>query len=47
MPLLIFLEVSVSNDDKLKRAIEINTIVGVISILVTLVGIVITIAAIV
>jgi hypothetical protein len=35
-----------SNDD-LKRAIEVNTVVGVISILVTLVGIAVTLAAIV
>ncbi len=35
-----------SNDD-LKRAIEVNTVVGVISILVTLVGIVVTLVAIV
>jgi len=33
-----------SNDD-LKRAIEVNTVVGVISILVTLVGIVVTLVA--
>jgi hypothetical protein len=35
---------AMSNDD-LKRAIKMNTIVGVISILVTLTGVVVTIAA--
>ena len=40
------LEKSMSNDE-LKRAIEVNTILGVISILVTLVGIAVTLAAIV
>ena len=38
-------EKSMSNDD-VKRAIEVNTVVGVISILVTLIGIVVTLSAI-
>ena len=38
------MEKGMSNDD-LKRAIEVNTILGVISILVTLIGIAVTIAA--
>ena len=33
------------SNDELKRAIEVNRILGVISILVTLIGIVVTIAA--
>ena len=33
------------SNDELKRAIEVNTILGVISILVTLTGVVVTIIA--
>lgn len=33
------------SNDELKRAIEVNTIVGVITVLVSLAGIVVTIAA--